>query len=95
VSRAPANAADRRDAPDIEARVRAVMLEVTRHDTGSVSADDDLVEAFGIDSLEGLQILAGIEKRFGIRLPDDQLIHLRTIRRITETVDRIQREGRS
>jgi acyl carrier protein len=78
---------------DIEARVRAVMLEVTRRDTRAVSADDDLVEAFGIDSLEGLQILAGIEKRFGIRLPDDELIHLRTIRRITEIVDRIQRGG--
>ena len=75
---------------DIETRVRAVMKEVTRRDASAIAADDDLVETFGIDSLEGLQILAGIEKRFGIRIPDDELIQMRTIRRISEAVARLQ-----
>ena len=78
------------DLADVEARVRSVMKEITRRDTNAVSPDDDLVEAFGIDSLEGLQVLAGVEKRFGIRLPDDELAGLRTIRRIAEAVMRQQ-----
>ena len=80
------------DMAEVEARVRSVMKEITRRDTNAVSLDDDLVEVFGIDSLEGLQVLAGVEKRFGIRLPDDELAGLRTIRRITDAVMRQQEE---
>ncbi|HEX5068697.1 MAG TPA: acyl carrier protein [Vicinamibacterales bacterium] len=71
---------------DIETDVRSLIESVTRHSIDSVSADDDLVEVLGIDSLQGLQMLAGVEKHFGIRLPDDQLIHMRTIGRIADAV---------
>jgi acyl carrier protein len=70
-----------------------VIQEISRRDTGAIGRDDDLVEALGVDSLEGLQILAGIEKRLDVRLPDDELIHLRTIARIADSVERKQREG--
>jgi hypothetical protein len=36
----------------------------------------------------GLQILAAVEKRFDIRLPDNELIRLRTIGRIADAVAR-------
>jgi len=75
---------------DVEARVRAVMHDVSRQDTTSIGPDDDLVEVLGVDSLQGLQVLAGVEKRFGIRLPDEELIHLRTIGRIADAVRRAQ-----
>ena len=71
---------------DVEADVRNLIAGVTRHPIDNVLADDDLVEALGIDSLQGLQVLAGVEKQFGIRLPDDQLIHMRTIGRIADAV---------
>ena len=78
-----------------EASVRAVIHEVSRRDISAIGRDDDLVETLGVDSLEGLQILAGIEKRFEVRLPDDELIQLRTIGRIAESVERLQRGGPS
>jgi acyl carrier protein len=80
---------------DVEARVRTIIQEVSRRDTLAIARDADLVEALGVDSLEGLQILAGVEKRFAIRLPDDELIHLRTIGRIADTVERLRPEGSS
>jgi acyl carrier protein len=79
----------------VEARVRTLIQEVSRRDTSGIGRDDDLVEALGVDSLEGLQILAGVEKRFGVRLPDDELIHLRTIGRIADSVERVGRGGPS
>ena len=71
-----------------EAGVRAVIGAVTRRDADAIGADDDLVQRLGADSLQGLQILAGVEKRFAVRLPDDELIHLRTIGRIARAVER-------
>jgi acyl carrier protein len=40
-----------------------------------------------VDSLQGLQILAGVEKQFDVRLPDDELIKMRTIGRIVQAVE--------
>ena len=70
--------------------VRTLIQEVSRRDTSALGRDDDLVEALGVDSLEGLQILARVEKRFDVRLPDDELIQMRTIGRIADTVERLQ-----
>ena len=70
-----------------EAIVREVIGGVTRTDVSALGTDDDLVEHLGIDSLQGLQILAGVEKRLDVRLPDDKLITLRTIERILAVVD--------
>ena len=39
-----------------------------------------------MDSLQGLQVLAGVEKRFGVRLRDEELIQMRTIGRIVDAV---------
>ena len=81
-------------ATGVEAGVRALIHEIAQQDTTSIGRDDDLVAVLGVDSLQGLQVLAGIEKRFGIRLPDEELILLRTIGRMTDAVIRQQGRGR-
>ena len=73
---------------NIESGVRDLIGEISRHDAAGLGVDDDLVEHLGVDSLLGLQILAAVEKRFDVRLPDDELIHLRSIGRIRDAVER-------
>jgi acyl carrier protein len=73
---------------DIETGVRELIGRISRIDVSSLGRDDDLVEHLGVDSLQGLQILAGVEKQFGVRLPDDELITLRTIGKIGAAVVR-------
>jgi len=80
---------------DLEQDVRRLVADVTRQDTRALGADDDLVEALGVDSLQGLQILARVEKHFDVRLPDDELIGLRTVGRIAALVERLQAGGAS
>ena len=76
---------------DVEATVRDVISRVSRQDVSALGSDDDLVQHLGMDSLQGLQILAGVEKRCEVRLPDEELITLRTIGRIAEAVRRVRR----
>ena len=77
----------------IEGEVRALITEVARVDGSAIGPDEDLVERLGIDSLQGLQMLAAVEKRFALRLPDEDLVRLNTIGRIADVVERLQ--GRS
>jgi acyl carrier protein len=80
---------------DIESAVRELIVEVSRQDISAIGRDDDLVEHLGVDSLQGLQILARVEHRFRVRLPDEELIRMRTIGRIADVVGRLRREGQS
>jgi acyl carrier protein len=80
------------DAEDLEARVQAAIAGALRRSVPPLSPDDDLVERLGLDSLEGLRLLAAIEKRLAVRFADDRLAELRTLRAIVEAV-RAGREG--
>ena len=71
---------------DLEARVRTVIAEISRQQVSALGLDDDLVERLGLDSLQGLHILAALEKRLEVRFPDERLAELRTIRRLMEAV---------
>jgi len=79
----------------IEAEVRALITDVARVDGSAIGRDEDLVERLGIDSLQGLQMLAAVEKRFALRLPDEDLVRLHTIGRIADLVERLQQRSDS
>ena len=79
--------------PTVEVRVREIVAEISRQDVSSVEADADLVDVLSVDSLQGLQILAAVEKRFSIRLQDEELIKMRTIGAIADAVARQQVGG--
>jgi acyl carrier protein len=46
----------------------------------TVGLDDDLGRVAGLDSLSLLQIVAAIEEAYGVRVPDDEMSRLRTLR---------------
>jgi acyl carrier protein len=79
--------------PPIEAQVREIIAAISRQDLASVQVDDSLVEVLGVDSLQGLQILAAVEKRFGVRRPDEELIRMRTIGAIVAAVAQLRQES--
>ena len=59
----------------VESAVRALIVEVSRQDISAIGRDDDLVEQLGVDSLQGLQILARRGETLRVvRLPDEELI---------------------
>jgi len=78
---------------DLDEGIRQIVARIAARDLSTLGPDDDLVETLGVDSLQGLQILASVEKRFGLRLPDDELITLRTIRRIVNAANRVRNGG--
>ena len=81
-------------ATEVDTVVRAIIWDISRQDVSSIGRDEDLVGVLGVDSLQALQVLAAVEKRFDVRLPDEELIQMRTIGRIAEAVCRLQTTGR-
>ena len=68
--------------PSTEHDVRALLAEVVGREAWRVGVTDDRECEFGLDSLAGLCLLAAVEKRFGIRFPDDRLGECRTLKHL-------------
>jgi acyl carrier protein len=71
---------------DAEKALRSLLTDVSGKDLSQTGLDDDLVRELGLDSLLALRLLAAVEKRFGVRFPDERLAEFRTLRRILDVV---------
>jgi acyl carrier protein len=78
-----------------EEKLRVLLAEVAGQGVSAVNADEDLVEALGLDSLAGLRLLAMVEKRFGVRFADDRLGNYRTIRQLLDFIGSTNGRGKS
>jgi acyl carrier protein len=77
-----------------EQTLRTLLSEVSRQDASRAGLDDDLVRELGLDSLAALRVLAAVEKRFGIRFPDERLAEFRTLRQLLDFISDKDSEGK-
>ena len=80
---------------DTEAHLRAVLAKVAKQDAGAIGVDEDLIERLGLDSLQGLRVLAVLEKTFQVRFEDGNLGELRTIRSLLDAIRDARKEPAS
>ena len=57
---------------EIESGVREVIASVTGLKTGEVKNDDLMKEDIGCDSIDCVEIVIDLERKFGIRIPDNE-----------------------
>jgi acyl carrier protein len=77
---------------DLESRVRELLAEAIRRQVSTLGPDDDLVETLGLDSLQGLKVLALLEKRLSVRFPDHRLSELRSLRSLVAAIEDARKE---
>ena len=70
-----------------EEGLRVLLRDLSGKDTSRLGLDDDLVRELGLDSLAGLRLLAGVEKRFGVCFPDERLGEFRTLAQLLEMIE--------
>lgn len=75
---------------DVEGQVRGIVSRVAKVPESRLGLDTDLRIDLNVDSLQGLQIVAAVEKQFGLRVPDEELDLYTSIRSIVDTLKRLQ-----
>ena len=58
---------------NVEQDVRNLVAEVLETEPGEIKADAHFVKDLGMDSMMALEILAGIEKKYRIVVPEEAL----------------------
>lgn len=65
---------------------RSTASEIAEKDFSSVQ-EDGVIADLGIDSLELLEVIGTLERDLDIRVPDDQLVGIQTVRQLLELVE--------
>ena len=69
----------------VELEVRHIIGRISRvPSVDQLALEDDLFEKLGIDSMQRIEILIEIEKKFGIAVPDEEA---QTLKRLSDFVD--------
>ena len=60
-------------------KVKAILAEQFDVEEDKVTADTDLQEDLGADSLVVVDLLMSIEDEFGVEVPDDEIENIKTV----------------
>jgi acyl carrier protein len=78
---------------DVERDITRIVAAIARVPVDTIALDTDLRVDLNIDSLQGLQIMAALEKQFDIRVPDDDLDGHTSVRAMAVAVARLRGAG--
>ena len=73
---------------DLIQRVRTVIANSQRMPVEKISIDSSFQE-LGIDSMDAVNILFGLESEFDINIPDEETKDIRTVRQMAEGVEKL------
>jgi acyl carrier protein len=72
--------------PTLISMFRSLASEIAEKDLSHVQEDSAIAD-LGIDSLAMLELVGSLERELRIRVPDEQLVGLRTVRQLLELVE--------
>ncbi len=68
----------------IDQEVTELIADIIEMTPGDIDPNANLVEDLGMDSMMALEILAAIEKKYRIKIPEEDLPKITTVNRAIE-----------
>lgn len=72
---------------DIRSEILEIVSTVTEKEPEDIPADAHLIQEVGADSMMALEILAAIEKRYRVIIPEEKLKEMTTLNKIISMVE--------
>ena len=63
----------------LEQEIRAIIAEVTEIEPDKITLEASFVDDLGMDSMMALEILAAIEKKYKVQIPENKLMRLKNL----------------
>ena len=71
---------------EIEARVKAIIVDKLGVDESEVTPNASFTNDLGADSLDTVELIMELEKEFGMSIPDDQAEKITTVGEAIELI---------
>jgi acyl carrier protein len=72
----------------LENDLRVLVAEIVEVEPGKITPGANFVEDLGMDSMMALEILASIEKKYKLRIPEENLTKITDLNKVVELVDK-------
>ena len=74
---------------NVENDIRELVAEILETETEDIKSDAHFVKDLGMDSMMALEILAGIEKKYRIVIPEEALLKFTDLNSTVKIVSKI------
>ena len=75
--------------PDVAKDIRGLVAEILEEEPAKIDANAHFVKDLGMDSMMALEILAGIEKKYRIVIPEETLPKFTSLNETVRIVTKI------
>ena len=69
-------------------QVKEVMVETLNCEEEDIKPEALLEDDIGIDSLDAVELALALEELFGVKIPDEELSEMKTVKDIVDCMDR-------
>ena len=73
---------------NLEKELRALIAEIVEIEPEKITLDAGFVEDLGMDSMMALEILASIEKKYKLRIPEETLPKITNLKEVVGLVSK-------
>ncbi|MEK7849972.1 MAG: acyl carrier protein [Candidatus Omnitrophota bacterium] len=81
-------------AQNITQEIMEIVSTVLEKKPNEIPLDAHLIQDVGADSMMALEILAAMEKKYRIIIPEDKLKEMTTVNKIIELVESARKKGK-
>ena len=75
------------ESKQLEQELRELVAEIVEIDPAKITLEARFVEDLGMDSMMALEILASLEKKYKIKIPEDYLGKVSTLSKLIEIAE--------
>ena len=73
----------------IKSELKEMMVEIMEAEPEEIKDDAQFVRDLGMDSMMALEVLASLEKKYKIVIPEEELLKFTTLNNTVEVVSKI------
>lgn len=74
---------------NLEKEIRSLVAEILEIDEGKIKPEARFVEELGMDSMMALEILASVEKRYKVKIPEEYLTKVTSLKSMVEIAKKL------
>lgn len=74
---------------NLEKEIRSLVAEILEIDASKITSDARFVEDLGMDSMMALEILASVEKKYKLRIPESYLTKVTSLNSMVDIARQI------
>ena len=72
-------------------KVRAMLAKQLNLQPDKITPESDVVKDLGADSLDVVELLISLEDDYGISIPEDDIVNVKTVQAIVDMIERMEK----